>query len=260
MHENTSTLEKIIPVSSHAELNQVVDARGLHAALKVKRDFSNWLKQRLHETDAFPNRDYCMVDESPNLATGIPEYNNRQINYAVTTDLAKHIAMLERTDIGRQIRQYFIEAEKKSRTSAFDMSDPVSVLTYALEQAKAAKAAQVALETATPKALAFDSLMDSSSLYSMAEVAKLLHTKQRPMGQVRLLTFLRDAGVLMSSKREWNQAYQEYIDAGRFQPKTNTYKIKHSNGSTEICSGITTFVTAKGIEFIRGLLEKEQAA
>ena len=254
------SFDESLQILQWSNLGSVVDARGLWEAVKSKQRFSDWLRNRFDETQAVENVDFAVLDDSILFCRSGLESNLNRIDYALTLDTAKHIAMLERTDIGRQIRQYFIEAEKKSRTPAFDMSDPVSVLTYALEQAKVAKAAQVALETAAPKASAFDTLMDSSSLYSMAEVAKLLNSKKRPMGQVRLLTFLRDVGVLMSSRQNWNQAYQEHIDAGRFHPKTNTYKIKHSDGTLKTCSGITTFVTAKGIEFIRGLLEKEQVS
>jgi anti-repressor protein len=267
MHQNNSIFAQLIPVSSHEQLNQVVNARGLHQALQVQSHFKDWIRRRLFESIAVENQDYCVLDSRSNLSRSELESNNQQIDYVLTLDTAKHIAMLERTDIGRAIRQYFIETEKQART--FDLTDPTSVVAFALEQMRAkdaenqrlkeiAQTTNAALETAAPKALAFDTLMDSTTLYSMAEAAKLLHSKAHPIGQVRLLTFLRDAGVLMSSKHSWNQAYQEFIDAGQFKLKTSTYKIKHSDGTLETCSGITTFVTTKGLEFIRKLLEKER--
>jgi anti-repressor protein len=250
MHQNDSSFSKIIPVSSHAELNQVVDARELWVALKSKQRFSDWLKNRFEETQAVENVDFAVLDDGVKLCRSELESNLNRIDYAITLDTAKHIAMLERSDIGRQIRQYFIEAEKKTRVPAFDLSDPVSVLTYALEQAKIAQAAKGALETAAPKALAFEQFMDASGTYSLTQAAKILGT-----GVVRLCTILRDAGVLMSSQANWNVPYQQHVDCGRFEIKTGIVEIKGESRVT-----FTTRVTAKGIEFIRALLEKEQAA
>jgi anti-repressor protein len=239
----------LLPIHNRPEVGAVVDARALHKALEVRRDFSNWLKGRLEEAFAVENQDYCVVDDSPNLASSVLEYNNYQINYALTLDIAKHIAMLEKTPIGRKIRQYFIESEKHSRqVLPFDPTNAVSVLEYALSQARQ-------LEAAQPKAAAFDHLMDSSSLYSVAEAAKLLGT-----GQVRLFTILRDAGVLMSHQHNWNQPYQQHIDAGRFEVKTTTFEVKTRDGKLETRSSTTTWVTARGLDYIRKLLEKERAA
>jgi phage anti-repressor protein len=134
MHQNDSSFSTIIPVSSHDQLDQVVDARGLWTALQVSTRFADWVKRRLSEMYAIENTDYCVIDPFSNLRFNEPKYNNQEIDYAFTLDTAKHIAMLERTDVGRQIRQYFIEAEKKSRTLPSIPTDPLSLaLQAALE-------------------------------------------------------------------------------------------------------------------------------
>ncbi len=106
-----------------------------------------------------------------------------------------------------------------------------------------------------PKVDAFDALMDSTTLYSVNEAAKLLGT-----GRERLFAFLRDAEVLMHAPSSWNQPYQQHLDAKRFEVKTRTFDIKHADGSVETRSSATTFVTGKGLEYIRKLLERERAA
>ncbi len=250
MHQNDSTnLNGLLPIHQRPDIGSVVDARSLHKALEVRRDFSNWLKGRLEEALAVENEDYCVVDDSPNLASSVLEFNNKQTNYALTLDTAKHISMLEKNPNGRKIRQYFIDLEKRGRqVLPFDPNNTVSVLEYALSQARQ-------LEAAKPKAAAFDHLMDSSSLYSVAEAAKLLGT-----GQVRLFTILRDAGVLMSHQHNWNQPYQQHLDAGRFEVKTTSFEVKTRDGKPETRSSTTTWVTARGLDYIRKLLEKEHAA
>jgi len=86
---------------------QVVNARELWERLESKQEFANWVKKRLADVDAIENVDYFTLDKKI----------NRQIlkEYIVTMDIAKEMAMLERNVIGKMIRRYFIEAEKRYR-------------------------------------------------------------------------------------------------------------------------------------------------
>jgi anti-repressor protein len=240
------TLNQLLPVQQSELLGNVVDARDLYQALGISSHFKDWVKRRLFECGAFENQDYCVVDSRSNLSTGELEYNNQQINYAVTVDTAKHIAMLERTEIGRQIRQYFIESEKKPRIQAFDPSNPVSILEYALEQAKAAQAAQIALEVAAPKAAAYQQLMDSSGTYLIRVAAKMLGT-----GQNRLLEFMYDKNILIQGGKDHNTPKQEHLEAKRFVVQPRIFQA----GPNDIRTSFTTYVTAKGLEYLRKRLE-----
>ena len=96
------------------EEQPTVDARELWVALKSKRDFSTWIKDRL--VDFEEDKDF-----SPNLAKS--SLGRPAIEYILTLDTAKHLAMLERNEQGRKIRQYFIEVEKAYRKQA--NTDPV---------------------------------------------------------------------------------------------------------------------------------------
>jgi phage anti-repressor protein len=83
-----------------------VNARELWQALGSKQEFANWVKSRL---DGFAEGQDFTVDKFINgRAT--------QIDYHLTIDTAKHLAMLERNEKGMQIRQYFIEVEKKAKS------------------------------------------------------------------------------------------------------------------------------------------------
>lgn len=91
---------------------QVVNARELWKALEIGRDFSNWVKDRLEAIGAVENVDYCLLAKSG-------EQNGRggsnRIDYILTMDTAKEMAMLERNEKGKMLRRYFIEAEKRYR-------------------------------------------------------------------------------------------------------------------------------------------------
>ena len=89
-----------------------VNARDLHEKLGVKRDFSNWIKDRL---EGFTEgQDYALAKIGECFETG-KGGKTRKIDYIISLDVAKHIAMLERNEQGRKIRQYFIEVEKQYR-------------------------------------------------------------------------------------------------------------------------------------------------
>lgn len=91
---------------------QVVNARELWKALQVGRDFSHWVKERLEAIDAVENEDYCLlVKNGEQTGRG----GSNKIDYILTMDTAKEMAMLERNDMGKMIRRYFIEAEKRYR-------------------------------------------------------------------------------------------------------------------------------------------------
>lgn len=91
---------------------QVVNARELWAALKVGRDFSTWVKGRLEEVGAVENLDYCLL---PEIGEQKGRGGSNRIDYLLTMDTAKEMAMLERNEMGKMVRRYFIEAEKRYR-------------------------------------------------------------------------------------------------------------------------------------------------
>jgi anti-repressor protein len=77
----------------------MVDARALHSALGVGRDFSTWIKDRLDDCDAIEGRGFEVVvvgDFSPDLGKS-PAPGRPPTDYRLTVPLAKEIAMLERT-------------------------------------------------------------------------------------------------------------------------------------------------------------------
>lgn len=86
---------------------QVVNSRELWKALGAKTEYSHWVKRRLEDIDAEEHKDYLTAVKKDGRQT--------LVDYIVTLDTAKEMAMLERNDMGKMIRRYFIEAEKRYR-------------------------------------------------------------------------------------------------------------------------------------------------
>lgn len=105
---------------------QLVDARELHKKLRTGRDYSNWIKGRIQEYGFVKNEDYFTDNHrSPDLASKeIRKGGFNKIDYHITTDMAKELAMVERNEMGRKIRRYFIEVEKQARANTIALPPP----------------------------------------------------------------------------------------------------------------------------------------
>ena len=110
-----------------------------------------------------------------------------------------------------------------------------------------------------PKALLYDVAMASTDLLKMNEVAKLLCGDGTETGQNRLYRFLRKERILRtclyddgSAKKEHNTPYQVHIDSGYFHVKEFPFNTRNHGPKVSL----TTFVTQKGLEFIRRRLSR----
>jgi phage anti-repressor protein len=90
--------------------NLLVDARLLHQQLGSKRQFANWIKDQFADYGFEENKDYLT-----NLLSKKGSGGHNAKEYYLTMDTAKEIAMVSKTEAGRQIRRYFIEKEKELR-------------------------------------------------------------------------------------------------------------------------------------------------
>ncbi len=78
---------------------ETVSARELHAFLEVGRDFSTWIKDRISKYEFVENTDYIMLPKTGELEN---KGSQGKIEYFVTLDMAKQLAMVENNDKGYQ--------------------------------------------------------------------------------------------------------------------------------------------------------------
>lgn len=99
---------------------QVISAKELHRMLGVGKFFGNWLKERVGRYKFVEGEDYWPCEDQrgfdlPNLAnqkTG-QGGDRRSQDYWLTLGMAKELAMLDRSEVGRRARRYFLECERK---------------------------------------------------------------------------------------------------------------------------------------------------
>jgi phage anti-repressor protein len=101
-----------------------VDARSLHTWLQSGYQFADWFRMRTIEALLIEGVDFDSFSEK----TEKPQIGRPAKDYALTVDAAMHVAMLERTEIGRMVRQDAIEWKKRAkaihRGSAIAVDDP----------------------------------------------------------------------------------------------------------------------------------------
>ncbi len=91
-------------------LLNTINARDLHKALEVKKDFSDWIKAQIERGMFEENIDFIVIP----LKRGIGNNSGYKIinDYFLTIDTVKHIAMMSGTEKGREVRKYFVEIER----------------------------------------------------------------------------------------------------------------------------------------------------
>ena len=118
-------MDKLITITEQRGI-QLVDARELHRRLQVQTPFNHWLNRRVSEYGFDENKDY--FTENQLLDKNDKKYPHRpRTEYFLTIDMAKEIAMVERTEVGKEIRNYFIEMEKIARKSLIKMPPSLNV-------------------------------------------------------------------------------------------------------------------------------------
>ena len=109
---NTSFLIPVFSGSFNTQTELLCNARDLHKALQVGRKFATWITERIKEYVFVENQDYILISQNGEIKTGRGG-DRRSKEYHLTLDMAKELAMVEKTAVGRQVRKYFIQCERE---------------------------------------------------------------------------------------------------------------------------------------------------
>lgn len=121
MNNNLETIrifsEDVIPVYDTDTGEKVVLGRELHEKLKIKTPYHIWFP-RMVEYGFVDGTDYFTENKNVHREDGrkMPQV---QIDHIIKLDMAKHIAMIQRTPEGMEIRQKLIDLEKNVAVNQF---------------------------------------------------------------------------------------------------------------------------------------------
>lgn len=163
---------------------QTVNARDLHAFLEAKKDFSNWIKDRIEQYGFAENLDFVVFAEiGENPSGGRPRRE-----YAISLDMAKELAMVERNDKGKQARQYFIECERRTKQidaqpKIIDLNDPSMLRGLLSNYAERVERVEAELIEALPKVEAFERLDTCEGAMVVRAASKTLGYPERKLSK-----------------------------------------------------------------------------
>lgn len=228
-------MNELINVTLNNNQEPVVSARQLHKSLKVKTRFSQWVEQNFKILEE--GYDFTSVVGTTVVNNGA---NRKLQDYALSLDAAKNLAMVSKTDKGREVRQYFIQIEK-------EFNSPEKLMQRALLYANQnILKLETQLEEQKPKVIFADAVSASHTSILVGELAKLIKQNGYDIGAKRLFAWLRKNGYLISRRgTDWNMPTQKSMELGLFEIKESS--ISHSDGHSTISK--TPKVTGKGQQY-----------
>lgn len=103
-------MNELVPVRK-IEGEVIVSGRDLHEFLEVKTQYTKWF-DRMTEYGFTENVDFTVIGKIVYDDTAFGSKRNI-VDHAIKLDMAKEISMIQRTERGKQARQYFIQVEKR---------------------------------------------------------------------------------------------------------------------------------------------------
>ena len=239
-------MDELIRINYDSE-RPTVSGRELHDALQVKTAYKDWFP-RMCEYGFVEGTDFSsFLSES---SGGRPA-----VNHQISIDMAKQLCMIQRTDIGRKFRQYFIKVEEAWNSPEAVMAralqfanQQLALLTHQNEvlTEKAAVQGQQILEM-KPKVSYYDVVLNCKDLISTSAIAK-----DYGKSAIWMNRYLHEKRVQFKQGDIW-LLYQKYAEKGYTSTKTHTYPGSDGENHTKV----HTYWTQKGRLFIYELMTSD---
>jgi anti-repressor protein len=216
-----------------------VSGRALHEALEVRTAYKDW----------FPRMCDYGFDEGKDFSSILSESTGGRpaMDHQLTIDMAKEIAMIQRTEKGKQVREYFIGLEKKWNSPEQVMARALLIANERIETRDKVISMQTdKILKLKPKADFFDLTMNKNDLFTIQEAAQMIGVPG--IGQNNLFKFLRQESIMQFRNP---LPMQQYIDRGYFKVKNDPWESPDGN----VYFSPKTLVTQKGLYFIAKRLE-----
>jgi anti-repressor protein len=233
-------MQELVKVETNSEGKQVVSARELYDTLTDNAgNFTRWASDNIKNNSfAFESIDYQRIMHKAENGRGIEDF-------VLTTDMAKKLCMLSKTQRGDNVRSYFIDAEKALMQIAIPKTLS-EALYLAAKQAETIEQQAEQLKLQEPKVEFAEQLLSATNSLDFGTSCKAM---QMPFGRNRMFEICRELGFLMEN----NQPYQSYVNSGYFTLLETSF-IHPKSGDRVLTT--KTMITAKGQNWLMGVFKK----
>ena len=230
-----------------------ISGRELHSALRVKTQYSMWF-DRMCDYGFAENTDYFTVTKNVYRDDG-REMPQKQTDHILTIDMAKELCMIQRTEIGKRCREYFLNLERQWNSPDAVMARALQLADRKIEhitgqntrllETNTVQAKQI--EEMQPKVSYHDYVLNAEGLMPISTIAK-----DYGKSAVWLNRWLHEHKIQYKQGDVW-LLYQKYADKGYVKSKTYTV----SDGNGDPLAKLHTCWTQEGRLFIYRLLKAE---
>lgn len=226
-------MNNLINVTLNENQEPVVSGRQLHKVLGVRTAYKDWFP-RMTEYGFAENEDFSSFLSK---STG----GRPKQDHVLKLDMAKEIAMIQRTDKGKEVRQYFIQVEK-------DFNSPEKIMARALKIADRKiislehknESLQLELEEARKQTDYLDLILQTKDMLTTTQIAQDYGMSANKFNQI-----LKQVGIQRKVNGQWI-LYTKYQGKGYIASRTFDYVGKDN----KVHSKITTVWTQLGRRFI----------
>ena len=221
----------------YSRTEPTVTGRELHEFLEVETRYNDWFR-RMCDYGFSEGVDFYSILSKTGELGGRPSTDHQ-----LSIPMAKELCMIQRTERGKQARQYFIAIEKAWNTPEMIMSRALKMADITIQQLRAENSKLIVANTSMlPKAEYFDELVDRNLLTNFRDTAKELRVKEKQFIQFLI-----------------NKKYVYRDQKGQLKPyadkNTALFEIKEAKNEKTGWVGTQTLITPKGRETFRLLMK-----
>ena len=238
-------MNELISITTNEVGEPTVLGRELHEFLGVTTRYNDWFP-RMVEYGFTEGKDFNLLKNEQVRFEGNREVTRELIDHLLTIDMAKELAMIQRTDRGKQARQYFIQVEKDYNSPEKIMARALRIAEKELSTLKLENKVQAQqIAELQPKATYYDLILQCPSLLSVTEIAKDYGMAAKGLNKI-----LHEQGIQFNQSGVWF-LYSKYQDKGYTSTKTQNYNRPDGTQG----SRVHTYWTQKGRIFLYGVLK-----